>query len=187
MTPVRSVCVFCGSSGGGDPGYASEAGELGTLLATRGLRLVYGGAHVGSMGVLADAALAAGGEVVGIIPRRMARREVAHQGLTELRIVSSMHERKATMAELSDAFIALPGGLGTLEELAEILTWAQLGLHRKPVGVLDRSGFYDPLLAFLDHAVAEGFVRPHHRDLLLAGRAPGPLLEVIAAWRPPDG
>jgi uncharacterized protein (TIGR00730 family) len=183
---VRSVCVFCGSSPGGGPAYASEARELGALLADRGLRLVYGGAHVGSMGALADAALAAGGEVVGIIPRRMARQEVAHEGLTELRVVSSMHERKAMMADLSDAFIALPGGLGTLEELAEILTWAQLGLHRKPVGLLDRSGFYDPLLGFLDHAVSEGFVRPRHRDLLLAGRSPDQLLGMMASWRPGD-
>ncbi|HUA94135.1 MAG TPA: TIGR00730 family Rossman fold protein [Acidimicrobiales bacterium] len=184
---MRSVCVFCGSSPGGGPAYAAEARELGALLANRGLRLVYGGAHVGSMGALADAALAAGGEVVGIIPRHMARQEVAHEGLTELRVVSSMHERKAMMAELSDAFIALPGGLGTLEELAEILTWAQLGLHRKPVGLLDRSGFYDPLLRFLDHAVSEGFVRPRHRDLLLARRSPDQLLGVMASWRPRDG
>lgn len=183
---MQSVCVFCGSSPGDDPAYTSEAHELGTLLAGRGLRLVYGGAHVGSMGTLADAALAAGGEVVGVIPRRMARREVAHQGLNELRVVSSMHERKATMAELSDAFIALPGGLGTLEELAEILTWAQLGLHHKPVGLLDRRGFYDPLLAFLDHAVSEGFVRPRHRALLLSGHSPSQLLEVMASWRPEE-
>jgi uncharacterized protein (TIGR00730 family) len=184
---VRSVCVFCGSSQGGHPGYAADAGALGTLLAARGIRLVYGGAQVGTMGALADAALAAGGEVVGVIPGHMAREEVAHGGLAELRVVDSMHERKATMARLADGFVALPGGLGTLDELAEILTWAQLGLHRKPVGLLDPRGFYNPLLRFLDHTVAEGFVRPGHRELLLVDRAPGPLLAAMAAWRPPDG
>ncbi|MGH9092677.1 MAG: TIGR00730 family Rossman fold protein [Acidimicrobiales bacterium] len=177
---MRSVCVFCGSSPGGRPEYAADAAALGTLLARRGLRLVYGGAHVGTMGALADAALAAGGEVVGVIPGHMAREEVAHGGLTELRVVGTMHERKATMARLADGFVALPGGLGTLDELAEILTWAQLGLHAKPVGLLDRHGFFDPLLRFLDGAVADGFVRAHHRDLLLTGRAPEPLLEAMA-------
>lgn len=184
---MRSVCVFCGSSPGGHPGYAADAEALGTLLASRGIRLVYGGAHVGTMGALADAALAAGGEVVGVIPGHMAREEVAHAGLTELRVVGTMHERKATMARLADGFVALPGGLGTLDELAEILTWAQLGLHRKPVGLLDPRGFYDPLVRFLDHMVAEGFVRERHRDLLLTGGSAATLLEAMAAWQPPGG
>lgn len=182
---MRSLCVFCGSSLGDDEGYGDDARALGALLAHRGLRVVYGGAHVGTMGALADGALAAGAEVVGVIPRHMLREEVAHLGLTELRVVGSMHERKAQMAALSDGFVALPGGLGTLEELSEILTWAQLGLHAKPVGILDRRGFYDPLLRFLDQAVDRGFVRPQHRRLLLAEREPEPLLEAMAAWPPP--
>jgi uncharacterized protein (TIGR00730 family) len=177
---VRSVCVFCGSSPGGDPGYAADAAALGTVLVARGIRIVYGGAQVGTMGALADAGLAAGGQVVGVIPRRMVRNEVAHQGLSELHVVESMHQRKALMADLSDGFVALPGGLGTLDELAEIVTWSQLGLHAKPIGLLDRRGFYDRLLGFLDDAVTEGFVRPQHRALLLTGRDPGPLLDAMA-------
>lgn len=182
---MRSVCVFCGSSPGSRPGYAAHARALGEVLAGRGIRLVYGGAHVGTMGALADAALAAGGEVVGVIPGHMAREEVAHAGLTELRVVGGMHERKATMVDLADGFVALPGGLGTLDELAEILTWAQLGLHHKPVGLLDAGGFYDPLLRLLDHMVAEGFVREGHRDLLVTGSSPAALLEAMAAGRAP--
>lgn len=179
---MRAVCVFCGSLPGDDPRYAEDAGALGRELAGRGLRLVYGGARVGTMGVLADAALAAGGTVVGVIPRHMARGEVAHGGLTELHVVGSMHQRKALMAELADGFVALPGGLGTLDELAEILTWAQLGLHAKPVALLDRHGYFDHLLRFVDHAVAEGFVRARHRSLLLAGHRAGPVLDAMARW-----
>ena len=149
--------------------------------------MVYGGAQVGLMGVVADTALAAGGEVVGVIPRHMAKREVAHHGVGDLRVVGSMHERKALMADLSDGFVALPGGLGTLEELAEILTWSQLGLHTKPVGLLDDRGFYSGLLSFLDHAVAERFVRPAHRALLLSGSDPAALLDAMARWSPPTG
>jgi len=183
--PLRSVCVFCGASPGGDPGYAADAAAMARALVERGIRVVYGGASVGVMGALAEAALAAGGEVVGVIPRHMVRNEVAHAGLTRLHVVGSMHERKALMADLSDGFVALAGGLGTLEELAEILTWAQLALHDKPVGLLDRRGFFDDLLRFLDHAVAEGFVRPHHRALLRSADEPGPLLDAMAGWERP--
>ena len=147
---------------------------------------MYGGAAVGLMGAVADAALAAGGEVVGVIPQHLVDLEVAHPGLTELHVTGSMHERKALMADLADAFVALPGGLGTLEELAEILTWSQLGLQSKAFGLLDVDDFYAPLLAFLDHTVAEGFVLPAHRALVLAGEEPGELLDRLAAWRPTD-
>ncbi len=182
---LRAVCVFCGAHRGGDPGYAEDAESLARALVERGVRVVYGGAHVGVMGALADAALASGGEVVGVIPRHMVRPEVAHDRLSELHVVETMHERKALMAELADGFVALPGGLGTLEELAEILTWAQLGLHDKPVGILDSRAFFDHLLDFLDHAVDEGFVQPRHRALLLADDRPGPLLDAMADWYPP--
>jgi hypothetical protein len=146
---------------------------------------VYGGGNIGLMGVVADAVLAAGGEAIGVIPRGFVEKEVAHDGLSDLRIVSSMHERKAMMADLADAFVALPGGLGTLEEMFETWTWGQLGLHAKPCGLLDVAGYYGPLLAFLDHAVAEGFIKPRHRALLLAERDPGALLDRLAAFRPP--
>jgi hypothetical protein len=181
---VHSVCVFTGSSPGARPAYAEAARALGAELAGRGLRLVYGGASVGLMGAVADAALAAGGEVVGVIPQHLVDREVAHTGLTDLRVTGSMHERKALMAELSSAFVALPGGFGTLEELFEVLTWSQLGLHAKPCGLLDVAGYWAPLRAFADHSVAEGFVRPAHRELLLAGTDPAALLDDLAAWRP---
>ncbi|NUR06262.1 MAG: TIGR00730 family Rossman fold protein [Nocardioidaceae bacterium] len=184
---MRSVCVFSGSNRGARPSYAAAAAALGRSIAGRGLRLVYGGASVGLMGEVADAALAAGGEVVGVIPQHLYDREVAHVGLTELRVTTSMHERKAAMADLSDGFVALPGGLGTLEELAEILTWSQLGLQRKPCGLLDVEGFFDPLLAFLDHTVTERFVRPEHRALVLAAAAPEDLLDRLAGWQPPIG
>jgi uncharacterized protein (TIGR00730 family) len=157
---------------------------MGRTLAGRGLELVYGGGSVGLMGRLADAALAAGGRVVGVIPGVLRDRELAHRGLTELLVVGSMHQRKARMAELSDAFVALPGGMGTLEELAEILTWAQLGLHQRPVGLLDVAGYYGPLIAFFDQARDAGFLRPEHRDLLTVGGDPGALLDRLAAWRP---
>ena len=185
MADVRTVCVFCGSNPGARPEYLSTVDELGRGLAGRGLRVVYGGAAVGAMGALADAAMAAGGEVIGVIPQGLVDAEIAHGGLTELRVVGSMHERKAMMAELADGFIALPGGMGTLEELAEVTTWAQLGLHAKPIGLLDPLGYFDLLLRFLDHAVDERFLRPEHRTLLLRERAVGPLLEAMAAWTPP--
>lgn len=178
------VCVFCGSSFGGRPEYSAAARALGRQLAERGMGLVYGGASVGLMGVVADAALAAGGEVIGVIPRSMVEREIAHAGLSELRVVTSMHERKATMAELADAFVALPGGIGTLEELFEVWTWAQLGLHRKPVALLDVAGFYEPLAAFLDRAVNERFVKLPTRSLLSVETDPAVLLDRLASYEP---
>lgn len=183
---IRRVCVYCGSNHGGRQVYRETARALGEELARRGWGLVYGGGGVGLMGVLAAAVAGAGGEVIGVIPRALMEREgVAADGLGELRVVGSMHERKALMAELSDAFVALPGGLGTLEELFETLTWAQLGLHRKPCGLLDVAGYYAELVALLDHAVAEGFVRPQHRELLVVGDEPGELLDRLAGHRPP--
>jgi hypothetical protein len=182
---MKSVCVFCGSSPGRDPIHAEAARSLGRTLAQRGLELVYGGGATGLMGLVADAALGAGGRVTGIIPRGLERRELAHRGLTHLQVVGSMHERKARMAALAEGFVALPGGMGTLEELAEILTWAQLGLHARPVGLLDVGGYYQPLVAFFDQAVAAGFLRPEHRRLLAVAREPGALLDGFAAWSPP--
>src|SRR5512142_2927654 len=182
---MRRVCVFCGSSPGASPVYLEAARAAGRALAGRGIGLVYGGGSVGLMGAIADAALAAGGEVTGVIPRALQLRELAHAGLTTLHVVGSMHERKARMAELSDGFVALPGGMGTLEELAEILTWAQLGLHAKPCGLLDVAGYYRTLIAFLDEAVGEGFLRPEHRRLVLVGEDPDELLDRFAAWQPP--
>ena len=182
---MHTICVLCGSNPGSRPGYSDAARALAQALVRRRLRLVYGGAAVGTMGVLADAALRAGGEVVGVIPQSLVAAEIAHPGLTDLRVVGSMHERKAAMVELSDGFIALPGGLGTLDELAEVATWAQLGLHAKPIGLLDPLGYFDLLLRFLDHAVDERFLRAEHRALLLRAAAPEPLLDAMAAWRPP--
>lgn len=167
------------------PEYATAARELGHVLASRGIRVVYGGSSVGLMGVLADSALAGGGEVVGVIPQQLVDAELAHPGLSQLRVSASMHERKATMAELSDGFVALPGGFGTLEEFAEVLSWSQLGLQAKPCGLLDIAGFYRRLLAFFDHAVTEGFVRAEHRDLVLAETTPARLLDALVAWTPP--
>ena len=183
--PLKRVCVFCGSSVGTRPAYVDAARLLAAELVQRRLGLVYGGGQVGLMGTLADATLSHGGEVIGVIPGPLASRELAHPGLTEMRIVASMHERKATMASLVDGFIALPGGLGTLEETLEILTWAQLGIHRKPVGLLNVEGYYDGLLRFLSHAVREEFVRPEYFALLLFGDTPGELLDKFAAWDPP--
>ncbi|HET9039538.1 MAG TPA: TIGR00730 family Rossman fold protein [Gemmatimonadales bacterium] len=183
---LRRLCVFCGSNTGREPAYPRLAEALARTLAGQGIGIVYGGGRVGLMGVLADAALAAGGEVIGVIPQALIAREIGHRGLTELRIVGSMHERKALMAELADGFVALPGGIGTLEELFEVWTWAQLGLHAKPCGVLDADGFYGPLVAFLDHLVETGFVRPAHRAMLLSARSPEALLEAFAAYRPPQ-
>lgn len=171
------LCVFCGASRGRDPRHAALAHAVGAGLAERGIGIVYGGGHRGLMGAIADAALAAGGEVVGVIPRGLIERELAHRGLTELRTVETLHERKAVMAELSDGFLALPGGLGTLEELAEVLSWAQLGLHRKPVGLLDPSGYWADLLAQLERAVVEGFLSPEDRGLLIVAGDLGQLLE----------
>ena len=182
---MKRVAVFCGSSDGARPAYADAARALGAELVRRGLGLVYGGGSVGLMGVLADAVLAQGGEVIGVIPEPLAARELAHLRLTELRVVASMHERKATMASLVDGFITLPGGLGTLEETLEILTWAQLGIHRKPVGVLNVAGYYDGLLRMLSHAVREGFVRPDYFALLLFADTPEGMLDRFAAWQPP--
>lgn len=182
---MRRICVFAGSSPGARPAYETAATELGRLLATRGIGVVYGGGHVGLMGTVADAALAAGAEVIGVIPETLMQREVGHGSLTELRVVHTMHERKALMNELADGFIALPGGLGTLEELCEVLTWAQLGIHRKPVGALDVDGFWVPFTRFLDHAVTQRFVHPHHRELLVVGRTPQEVLERMGTWRAP--
>jgi uncharacterized protein (TIGR00730 family) len=184
MSPIASVCVFCGSSAGDDPAFAAAARALGGAIAASGRTLVYGGGKVGLMGALADAALAAGGAVIGVIPRALMKKEVAHAGLTELRQVGSMHERKALMADLADAFVALPGGLGTLEELFEVWTWGQLGLHEKPVGLLRVANFFDPLLQFLDGLVDHRFVRRPHRDLLVADDDPTRLLERLDTWEP---
>jgi uncharacterized protein (TIGR00730 family) len=173
--------VFCGASAGRDPSYLALARATGAALAERGIGLVYGGGRVGLMGGLADAALAAGGEVVGVIPRGLVDRELAHPGLTELRVVDTLHERKAVMAELADAFIALPGGLGTLEELSEVVSWAQLDLHRKPCGILDPSGYFGSLIGFLDHAVGEGFLAQLDRDRLVVETSLDRLLERFAA------
>jgi uncharacterized protein (TIGR00730 family) len=179
---MRRICVFAGSSLGVRESYAESARALGRALAERGLGLVYGGASVGLMGAAADAALAAGGEVIGVLPRGLFRREVAHPGLTELREVGSMHERKALMADLADGFIALPGGYGTFDELFEIVTWAQIGLHRKPVGLLDVDGYFAPLLALVAHAAREGFVPASHARLLLRAESPAALLDAFAAY-----
>ena len=181
---VRAVCVMLGSNPGRRPEYTDAVRGLAAALVDRGTTIVYGGAAVGAMGVLADAALAAGGEVVGVIPRSLVAAEIAHPGLAELRVVETMHERKAAMVDLADGFVALPGGLGTLDELAEVATWAQLGLHRKPIGLLDPMGYFDLLMRFLDHAVDERFLRPEHRGLLLRDAAPGRLLDAMAAWTP---
>lgn len=182
---MKSVCVFCGSHAGRGERYRAAARGFGAELARRGLDLVYGGGNVGLMAVVADAALAAGGRVVGVIPRFLLEREVGHPGLTELHVVESMHERKATMAALADAFVALPGGVGTLEELFEAWTWILLGLHAKPVGLLAVDNFFDPLLAYLDRTVEEGFVSPAHRSLLKVSNDPAVLLAKLASAGPP--
>jgi uncharacterized protein (TIGR00730 family) len=185
MVSLRRVCVYAGSNAGADPSYRAAAEELARTLADRGIGIVYGGGSVGLMGALADAALEHGAEVVGVIPRSLAHKEIAHAGLTELRVVGSMHERKATMAELSDAFVALPGGIGTLEELIEAYTWTQLGLHRKPCALLNVNGYYDHLATFLDHAVAERFLRPEHRALLVVVDRPQELLARLKRFEAP--
>lgn len=181
---MQRVCVFCGSSPGTDPIYVEAAHRLGRLLAEEGITVVYGGARVGLMGSLADAALAAGGQVIGVLPDFLKRKELEHHGLTELMIVPSMHERKARMAELAEGFIALPGGMGTLEEFCEVVTWAQLGLHEKPCGLLNVHGYYDPLLTFVERMTAEGFVREKHQGLVLSAETPDALLEAMRAFTP---
>jgi uncharacterized protein (TIGR00730 family) len=181
---MKRICVFCGSSSGSRPEYRVAAEELGAELARRSTGLVYGGGNVGLMGVLADAVLKVGGEVIGVIPENLMAREVGHKGLTKLHVVRSMHERKALMADLSDAFVAMPGGFGTLEEFCEIVTWAQLGLHAKPCGILNVLGFYSPLLAMFDHAVEERFLKPKNRALVLARDSVVELLRALEEWRP---
>jgi uncharacterized protein (TIGR00730 family) len=181
---LSSICVFCGSNAGANPAYLESAAVVGRGLAQRGVRVVYGGATVGMMGTLADAARGAGGEVTGVIPQSIFDREIGHTGLDDLRVVGSMHERKALMAELSDAFIALPGGIGTLEELFEVYTWAQLGIHTKPLGLLDVAGYFQPLVAFLDHAVQERFLRPEMRTLLAVNDELDDLLGALEASEP---
>jgi len=180
---MQSVCIYCGSSPGDDPVYMESAREMGRLVASRGNRLVYGGGHVGLMGAAADAALAAGGEVIGVIPQDILDKEVGHGGVTELFTVNSMHERKMKMASLSDCFIALPGGIGTLEEIIEVLTWSQLGFHNKPCGVLNVNGFFDPLFQLLDHMVEHRFLQQSHREQLLSAATPAAILELAEAHR----
>lgn len=183
---MRRLCVFCGSSIGVRPAYSDAARAMGTLLASRGIGLVYGGGNVGLMGVIADAVLAAGGEAIGVIPRALADKEIAHAGLTELRVVDSMHTRKAMMAELADGFVAMPGGVGTFEEFFEVVTWTQLGLHRKPCGLLNVDGFYALLDGFIDRAVAEGFIKPVHRAAIVIDSDPARLIDRLSAIVLPD-
>ena len=179
------ICVFCGSSPGLRPAYAQAAQRLGELFARRGIALVFGGGRVGLMGITADSVLANGGEAIGVMPRGLIEREIGHERLTKLHVVESMHERKALMADLADAFIALPGGYGTLEEFAEILTWSQLGIQIKPCGLLNIEGFWNGLLEFFDHAVEERFVHPRNRDLVLVASTPEEMLDKIGDWSPP--
>ncbi len=176
---MRRLCVFCGSSAGGRPEYREAARRLGEGLARRGIGLVFGAGHVGLMGVVADAVLRGGGEAVGVIPQALVDRELAHRGLSELHVVQTMHQRKALMADLADGFAALPGGYGTADEFFEVLTWAQLGLHARPTGLLNVAGFFDPLLAWVHRCVAEGFLRPEHRDILHVARDPEGLLDLL--------
>ena len=180
----QKICVFCGSNLGIRPVYRTAAEQLASLLVRRGIDLVYGGGNIGLMGVLADTVLASGGKVTGVIPESLMAREVGHRGLAELRVVSSMHERKALMSDLSDAFIALPGGFGTFEEFCEVVTWSQLGIHEKPCGLLNVNGYYDPLLRLFDNAVREGFLHPDNRALVLDAGDPEHLLEKMAAFEP---
>lgn len=187
MATLRRICVFCGASAGRNPEYEEMARAVGEGLARRGIGVVYGGGRVGLMGALAEGALDAGGEVIGVIPQGLVDRELAHPGLTDLRIVDTLHDRKAVMASVSDAFIALPGGLGTLEELSEVVSWAQLQLHAKPIGLLDVNDYWRDLLAWLDYAVLEGFVAPHHRRLVDRAESLDALLARFAAWSAPPG
>jgi len=182
---LSALCVFCGSNLGADPAYAESARRMGRLLAERGVKLVYGGGRVGLMGALADAALEAGGTVVGVIPDALRRREMAHEGLTDLRVVQTMHERKQLMADLSDGFVALPGGFGTFEEFCEVLTWSQLGLHAKPCGLLNVKRYYAGLLALFDHAEAQQLLQPRNRAMVIAESEPDALLDALQRYRPP--
>lgn len=183
---MKRLCVYCGSSSGASEQYAAAAIELGSLLAAANIGLVYGGAARGLMGTIADTVLSAGGRVTGVIPTALRDKEIAHQGLTELHVVDSMHERKSLMAVLSDGFVAMPGGFGTLEELIEVLTWGQLNFHSKPCGVLNVNGYFDHLLAFLDNARDSGFLKPVHRDMLLVAGTPAELLNQLARYTPPS-
>ncbi len=184
MTQLRSVCVFCGSSSGRRPEYRAAAELVGRTLASRGIRLVYGGGNVGLMGTTADAALAAGGQVVGVIPDVLMAKEVGHTSLTELHVVRNLHERKAMMADLSDAFVALPGGFGTFEEFCEVITWSQLSLHQKPCGLLNIAGYWDPMVRMFDHAVEEGFLKPQNRNIVLVDADFEKLLSKMLDWKP---
>lgn len=186
MTALRRLCVFCGSADGVRPEYRAAASAFGRFAAERGLELVYGGGRVGLMGALADGCLAAGGRILGVIPRSLMEKELGHGGCTELRVVDSMHERKAQMAEAADAFVALPGGIGTFEELFEVWTWSQLGLHRKPCGLLNVAGFYDPLLEFLRRTTDEGFMRREIYEMLVATNDPSTLVDRLTQYQPPD-
>jgi uncharacterized protein (TIGR00730 family) len=184
---MRRLCVYAGASAGTEPAFALAASDLGGLLARSRITLVYGGASIGLMGAVADAALSNGGEVIGVIPTGLKRKEVAHEGLTELRTVGSMHERKAMMSELADAFIALPGGLGTLDELLEAATWTQLGIHAKPCGILNVEGYWDSLIAQLERAGKDGLLRADHREVLLVEEEPAALLAALRRWQAPPG
>jgi uncharacterized protein (TIGR00730 family) len=181
---MKRICVFCGSGPGSRPEYGAAAEQMAAELVRGKIGLIYGGGNVGLMGIVADAVLRAGGEVQGVIPEHLMAREVGHKGLTKLHVVRSMHERKALMADLSDAFVALPGGFGTLEEFCEVVTWTQLGLHAKPCGILNTLGYYSPLLQMLDHAVEERFLKPENRALVLARDHPAELLQALEQWRP---
>jgi uncharacterized protein (TIGR00730 family) len=182
---VKRICVYCGSNPGKSPEFLESARSLARELVQREICLVYGGASVGIMGEIADTVLAGGGEVIGVIPQALVDKEVSHAGLTELKIVDSMHERKEIMADISEGFIALPGGLGTIEEIFEVLTWAQLGFHKKPCALLNVKGYYDKLTQFLNHAVAEGFIANTHREMLLVEEEPHRLLEIMATYSAP--
>ena len=182
---MKSICVYCGSNFGARNAYVRAAQKLGAEMASQGIALVYGGGNVGLMGAVADAVLAAGGNVVGVMPQALVDKEIAHTGLSDLRVVRSMHERKSLMADLADAFIALPGGLGTLEEFCEVATWTQLGFHKKACGLLNIEGFYDGLLAFLNHATAEKFIRPEHRTIVLGGTDPAELITKLTQFKVP--
>ena len=183
---MKRLCVYCGSSSGRQPGYAQVARQLAHAMVSKNIDLVYGGASVGIMGEIANAVLGEGGDVIGVIPKGLFAKEVAHTGITELREVGSMHERKALMADLSDGFIALPGGLGTIEEIFEIITWSQLGMHRKPCGLLNVNNYYDKLIGFLDHAVSEQFIKATHRSTILIDEYPDGLLEKFEAYKAPE-
>ncbi|HMF90249.1 MAG TPA: TIGR00730 family Rossman fold protein [Candidatus Angelobacter sp.] len=185
MTKLKRICVYCGSSVGARPAYKEAAQRLGELMAERGIGLVFGGGCIGLMGVIADAVLGKGGEAIGVIPQSLVRREIGHGGVTKLHVVETMHQRKALMADLSDAFIALPGGYGTLEEICETITWSQLGIQQKPCGLLNIENYWDGMLQFLDHAVEEEFVRPENRPLVLVASSPEGMLETLMDWAPP--